>query len=89
MSKVWLGILLIVFGTLSLLNSIGVISSNLYMEYLNLARKYWPSLLILLGFQILAWEKNPKLAQLLKWLLILLIGLWFFCMFFMERNWII
>ncbi|NLW47954.1 MAG: hypothetical protein GXY86_11540 [Firmicutes bacterium] len=89
MSKLWLGILLILFGTLSLLNSIGIISSNLYREYLNLARKYWPCLLILLGLQIIAWEKNPKLAQFLKWLLILLIGLWFFAMVFMERNWII
>lgn len=89
MSKIWLGVLLIIFGTLSLLNSMGIIGSDLYMEYLNLAQKYWPCLLILLGLQIIAREKNPKSAQFLKWLLILLIGLWFFCMVFWERKWII
>lgn len=89
MSKICFGILLIIFGSLSLLNSMGIIRSNLYLEYLDLARKYWPFLLIILGVQIIAREKNQKLAQFLKWLLILLIGLWFFCMVFMERSWII
>lgn len=89
MSKIWLGILLIIFGSLSLLNSMGIIRSDIYMEYLDLARKYWPVLLIILGAQIVAGEKNQKLAQFLKWLLILFIGLWFFCVIFMERSWII
>lgn len=89
MSKICLGILLIIFGSLSLLNSLGIIGSNLYLEYLDMARKYWPFLLIIFGAQIVAREKNQKLAQFLKWLLILLIGLWFFCMIFMERSWII
>ncbi len=89
MSKIWLGVLLIIFGTLSLLNSMGFISSNLYIEYLNLTRKYWPSLLILFGLEIVVRDKNPKLAQFIKWSIIFLVALWIFCMIFIERNWVI
>lgn len=89
MNKIWLGVLLIIFGVLSLLNSMGIIGSDLYGEYLSLARKYWPGLLILIGCQIIVREKNPSLAQFIKWVIILLVGLWFFCTVFVERNWII
>lgn len=89
MSRIGLGILLIIFGALFLLNSLEIIRPDFAMEYLNLVRKYWPGLLILSGLQIIIKEKNPKLAQALKWLIILLVGLWIFCMFFIERKWII
>lgn len=89
MSKIWLGVLLVIFGVLSLLNSMGFIGTDLYSEYVNLARKYWPGLLILLGCQIIVRDKNPNLAQFLKWLIILLVGFWVFCTVFVERNWVI
>ncbi len=89
MSRIWLGVLLISFGTFFLLDSMELIKSNFYLDYLNLVRKYWPGMLILLGIRMIVKEKNPGLADALKWLLILLIGLWIFATFFMQRNWII
>lgn len=89
MSRIWLGILLVMFGALFLLNSLDLIKPGFGMEYLNLIQKYWPGLLIILGFRIILKDKYPVPAEALKWLLILLISLWFFCMFFIERNWII
>jgi len=89
MSRIWFGILLIVFGTLFLFNTLDIIRPDLAMEYLNLVREYWPGWLILLGLQIIVGGKNPGLAQALKWLLILLAGLWIFCTFFIKSEWII
>lgn len=88
MSRILFGILLIIFGALFLLNTLDIIRPDLAMEYLNLVQKYWPGLLILLGLQIIVREKNPGLAQALKWLLILLAGLWIFCTFFIKSEWI-
>lgn len=89
MSRILFGILLIIFGALFLLNTLDIIRPDLAREYLNLVQKYWPGLLILLGLQIIVREKNPGLAQALKWLLILLAGLWIFCTFFIKSEWII
>ncbi len=89
MPRSWLGVLLIIFGTLFLLNTMDIIRPHFAMEYLNLIRKYWPGLLILLGLQIMVKEKNPGFSQALKWLLVLLAGLWIFCMFFIKSEWII
>lgn len=89
MSRICLGSLLIIFGTIFLLDSAGVIGSGIYTAYLKLFQKFWPGLLILLGLKMVVAEKNPGLARALKWLIILLIGLWIFGMFFVERNWVI
>lgn len=89
MSSISLGVLLIGFGVLFLLNSMGLIKYDYCLEFLNLADKYWPVFLILLGLQILLKDKSPELGRFLKWLLILLAGLWLFCVFFIERSWVI
>lgn len=89
MSRIGLGSLLIIFGTLFLLNSADIIGSGTYTAYLELFQKYWPGLLILLGLKMVVAEKNTRLARALKWLIMLLVGLWIFGMFFVDRNWVI
>ncbi len=89
MSSIFLGSLMIVFGILFLLNNTGMIRSGLYMEYLKLFQKFWPGLLILLGVKMMIAGKNPGWAAALKWLIILLIGLWIFCAVFVTRSWVI
>ena len=89
MSRICLGSLLIIFGTLLLLNSMGIISSGIYTEYLGLFQKYWPGLLILLGLKMVVAEKKPGWAEALKWLILLLVGFWIFGAFFVARNWVI
>jgi hypothetical protein len=89
MSRICLGSLLVIFGTLFLLNSAEIISSFIYLKYLNLFQKYWPGLLIILGLKMIIADKKPGLAEVLKWLVVLLIGLWIFAAVFVERNWII
>lgn len=89
MSRIYLGSLLIIFGTLFLLDSMDMVRPSLAGEYLKLFGKYWPGLLVLLGLNITLAEKNPGLAEALKWLILLLVGIWVFSMFFVERNWII
>lgn len=89
MSRIGLGSLLIIFGTLFLLNSADIIGSGIYTAYLELFQKYWPGLLILLGLKMVVAEKKPRLAQALTWLLMLLVGFWIFGAFFIARNWVI
>lgn len=89
MSRIFLGSLLIIFGTLFLLNSTEIINSGIYSKYIELFQKYWPGLLILLGLKMIVAGKNPGLAEALKWLIILLVGLWIFGEFFVARNWVI
>lgn len=89
MSRIYLGSLLISFGILLLLNMAGIINAGVCWRLLKLFQKYWPGLLILLGLRMILAGKNPGWAEALKWLVILLVGLWIFCAFFAARNWVI
>lgn len=89
MSRIYLGSFLIIFGSLLLFNMAGIINPDIYWNFLKLFQKYWPGLLILLGLRMIIAGKNPGWAEALKWLIILLVGLWIFCVFFAARNWVI
>lgn len=47
MKRSWIGIVLIIFGSLLLLDSLGV------MHFGDVIRKYWPIILILIGLNML------------------------------------
>ena len=79
MSRIYLGSFFIIFGTLYLLVNMGIIRPFLAEEYLHLSGKYWPSLLVFWGLIIISAKKNPRLAEALRWLALLLVGIWLFC----------
>ncbi len=52
MKNSWIGILLIVLGSMFLLDSLGV------MEFHHIVKKFWPIALILVGIGILARKRR-------------------------------
>ncbi|MGE5581351.1 MAG: LiaI-LiaF-like domain-containing protein [Bacillota bacterium] len=89
MNKIGLALILITLGIFLLLKNSNLLPDNFWPYYNNLARHYWPVLIILLGVQLLIKEKFRDLARLIFWLIVLLLGLWFFSQIIGENNWVI
>jgi hypothetical protein len=89
MNKIVLSIVFILLGVLLLLKNSNLLPDNLEAAYLDLARHYWPALIILFGLQLLIKERNRVLGRIIAWLILILIGLWLFCQVDGNNNWVI
>lgn len=88
MNKVALAAVLILFGILLLLKNCNLLPDSFCTTYLDLARHYWPSLIILFGLQLLVKEKIRLFSRIIVWVILILIGLWLFCQMAGPNNWV-
>ncbi len=89
MNKIAIALFCILLGVLLLLKNSNLLPENFGTFYLELARHYWPALIILFGLELLVKEKNPYLGRILFWMILLLLGLWLFCRMTTADNWVI
>ena len=88
MNKVALAVVFILFGILLLLKNCNLLPDSFCTTYLDLARHYWPSLIILFGLHLLVKEKTRFLSRIIIWLILVLIGLWLFFQMVGPNNWV-
>jgi hypothetical protein len=89
MNKIVISLFCILLGVLLLLKNSNLLPDNFGATYLELARHYWPALIILFGLEMLVKEKNPYLGRILFWIILLLFGLWLFFHMTTAENWVI
>lgn len=89
MNKIALAIVFILLGILLLLKNSNLLPDSFCTAYLDLAKHYWPTLIILFGLQLLVKGRNRVLGRMIAWLILILLGLWLFCRMTGPNNWVI
>ncbi|HBF36818.1 MAG TPA: hypothetical protein DDW50_05810 [Firmicutes bacterium] len=89
MNKIAVALFCILLGVLLLLKNSNLLPDNFGTFYLELARQYWPTLIVLLGLELLLKEKSPYLGRIIFWIILLLLGLWLFCRMTVANSWVI
>jgi hypothetical protein len=87
MGKLAVAIFLILFGLVMLLRSLQLFPEDYFLIYQELAARYWPVLLILLGARILLKDRAQRLAGIIGGVIFWLIGLWIVCRFWVRPEW--
>jgi hypothetical protein len=87
MGKLPVAIFLILFGLVMLLRSLQLFPVDFFIIYQELAGRYWPVLLILLGVRILLRDRAQRLAGIIGGIVFLLIGIWVVCHFWAQPEW--
>jgi dolichol kinase len=87
MGKLAVAIFLILFGLVMLLRGLQLFPENFFLIYQELADRYWPVLLILLGTQILLRDRARRLAGIIGGVIFWLIGMWIVCHFWARPEW--
>jgi hypothetical protein len=89
MNKIVMAVVFILFGVLLLLKNSNLLPDSFTTAYLDLAKHYWPTLIILFGLQLLIKDKNYFYGRVIFWLILFLLGLWLFCHITSPNNWVI
>jgi hypothetical protein len=79
LNRVPWAIILILAGTLLLLRSFHLLPSFNSEMIFQIARQYWPVLLVLFGLHILVKDKTSAISEVIKWILIAFLAFYVFC----------
>ena len=86
MKRVTVAVLAIVAGFILLGRNLNFLPDFYCRVYLEWIEKYWPTVLILLGLQVLARDKYPWLSQTIKGIILAAVVLWIVCHFTFSRT---
>lgn len=89
MNKIRTATVLILIGAVLLLRNFGLLPPDLCRVYLELARNYWPVILILAGFKVIAGSRWRKLGEVFSWVIMLLVLLWLICSIWVRQEWVV
>ncbi|HOP74140.1 MAG TPA: DUF5668 domain-containing protein [Bacillota bacterium] len=89
MNKIRTATVLILIGVVLLLRNFGILPLYLCRVYLELARMYWPVLLILAGFKVIAGSKRSPFGEAIGWLITILLLLWVICSIWVRQELVI
>jgi hypothetical protein len=87
MGKLAVAVFLILFGLVMLLRSLRLFPEEFFLMYQELANRYWPVLLILLGTRILLRDRAQRWAGIIGGVIFFLIGIWIVCRFWVQPEW--